>query len=158
VPDEKTIGDASRLILLEGVSNPDNVGGIFRSAAAFGVDLVVIGPDCADPLYRKSIRTSMAATLAVPYVSAVDWPNAIAGLRNRGFEVLALTPDSSAQPLESVPRGGRRVALLLGSEGDGLTAAALAASSLHVRIPMRGAIDSLNVATAGSIAMYRLFS
>ncbi|MEO8680236.1 MAG: RNA methyltransferase [Vicinamibacterales bacterium] len=149
---------ATRIVVLEGVSNPDNVGGLFRSAAAFGVDLVVLGPDCGDPLYRKAIRTSMAATLEVPYASAGAWPEAITQLRQQGCEVLALTPAASAPPLAGFRPASNRLALLVGSEGDGLTAAALELASAQARIPMSGAVDSLNVTTAGSIAMYFLFS
>lgn len=149
---------ATRIIVLEGVNNPDNVGGLFRSALAFGVDLVVLGPNCGDPLYRKAIRTSMAATLEVPFASAGDWPGAITHLREHGFEVLALTPASAAAPLAGFRATSHRIALLLGAEGDGLSAAALERSSARLRIPMNGNLDSLNVNTAGSIAMYELFS
>lgn len=158
VLDTGAIDRARRLVLLEGVNNPDNIGGLFRSAAGFGVDLIVLGPDCADPLYRKSIRTSMAATLEVPYASAPSWPDTIAQLQQHGFVVMALTPSPSATPLGDITHTHDRVALLLGSEGDGLTRAALESSSVRVRIPMRGSIDSLNVTTAGSIAMYEFFS
>ncbi len=146
----------SRIVVLEGVSNPDNVGGIFRSAAAFGVEAVILGPACGDPLYRKAVRTSMAATLAVPFVNAGEWPSALGLLRAQGFTVVALTPQSPAVPLGTLP-ATPRVAILLGAEGDGLSAAALAAADVRVRIPMTGAVDSLNVTTAASIAMYHAF-
>lgn len=146
-------GPLSRVLLMEGVSNPDNVGGLFRTAAAFGVELVVLGPACGDPLYRKAIRTSMAATLAVPFVTAPQWPDAITDLKTDGFTVAALTPHPAAVPLRDLPRQAR-LALLVGAEGDGLTEAALSASTFRIRIPMRTAIDSLNVTTAASIAMY----
>ena len=86
-------GPLSRVLVLEGVNNPDNVGGLFRSAAAFGVELVVLGPECGDPLYRKAIRTSMAATLMIPFAYATQWPGAIRDLRTDGFTVVALTPN-----------------------------------------------------------------
>lgn len=146
-------GPLSRVLVMEGVSNPDNVGGIFRSAAAFGVDLVVLGPACGDPLYRKAIRTSMAATLAVPFATARQWPGAITDLKTDGFTVVALTPEPNAVALRDVPRHAK-LALVVGAEGAGLTEAALAASTFQVRIPMTPAIDSLNVTTAASIAMY----
>jgi tRNA G18 (ribose-2'-O)-methylase SpoU len=146
----------SRVVVLEGVSNPDNVGGIFRSAAAFGVETIILGPSCGDPLYRKAVRTSMAATLAVPFVDAGAWPAAIELLRAQGFTVVALTPQSPAIPLGALPSTSR-VALLLGAEGDGLTDDALAGADVRVRIPMTGAVDSLNVTTAASIAMYHAF-
>jgi tRNA G18 (ribose-2'-O)-methylase SpoU len=143
-----------RAVVLEGVNNPDNVGGIFRSAAAFGVDAVVLGPGCSDPLYRKSVRTSMAATLAVPSAAAGDWPAAVRVLREHGLRVLALTPASNATSLDALPRDLDRVALLVGTEGDGLTQEALDAADDRVRIPMRGSADSLNVTVAASIALY----
>lgn len=146
-------GPLSRVLLLEGVSNPDNVGGIFRSAAAFGVDLVVLGPACGDPLYRKAIRTSMAATLVVPFVTAPQWPDAITDLQADGFTVAALTPHGEALPLRDVPRHAK-LALVVGAEGDGLGEAAMAASTFRVRIPTTPAVDSLNVTIAASIAMY----
>ena len=147
----------TRVVVLEGVNNPDNVGGIFRSAAAFGADLIVLGPNCGDPLYRKAVRTSMAATLAVPFVHARVWPDALVLLRAAGFTVAALTPRASAAPLRQMPAGGSPVALLVGAEGDGLTDAALAGADVRLRIPMTGAVDSLNVTTAASIAMYHAF-
>jgi len=146
-------GPLSRVLALEGVNNPDNVGGLFRTAAAFGVDVVVLGPSCGDPLYRKAIRTSMAATLVVPFVTAPQWPGALADLKADGFTVAALTPNADAVPLRDVARHPK-LALVVGAEGHGLSDAALAAATLRVRIPMTTAIDSLNVTVAASIAMY----
>ncbi|RPJ64712.1 MAG: RNA methyltransferase [Acidobacteria bacterium] len=150
---------ASRLVILEGVGNADNMGGVFRNAAAFGADLVVLGPRCCDPLYRKAIRVSMGASLRVPFAHAEEgWPEALGELREAGFQVLALTPDPRAGDLGvAAAAAPPRVALLAGSEGDGLTAAALAASDRLVRIPMAPGTDSLNVATAVGIALHRLF-
>jgi tRNA G18 (ribose-2'-O)-methylase SpoU len=161
-PDERVLSPADmrqarRVLMLEGVNNPDNVGGIFRSAAAFGVDLVVLGPHCGDPLYRKAVRTSMAATLEVPYASAGAWPAAIDVVRAAGFTVIALTPSSSAPALAAVAPAAPRIALLVGAEGDGLTSAALDAADARARIPTTGRVDSLNVATAASIAMYHVY-
>jgi tRNA G18 (ribose-2'-O)-methylase SpoU len=155
--DRIAAGPLSRILVLEGVNNPDNVGGLFRTAAAFGIELVVLGPNCGDPLYRKAIRTSMAATLAVPFVAAPQWPGAISDLRADGFTVVALTPALAAPPLEDI-RPEPKLALLVGSEGHGLTTAALAAATLSARIPMTPAVDSLNVTTAASIAMYHCFA
>jgi tRNA G18 (ribose-2'-O)-methylase SpoU len=146
-----------RVVMLEGVNNPDNVGGIFRSAAAFGANLVVLGPGCGDPFYRKAIRTSMAATLAVPIAHAGPWPGAIDTLRACGLRVVALTPGAGATSLEERPRGTKRLALLVGTEGAGLTAAALAAADERVRIRTTDRVDSLNVAVAASIAMHSCF-
>lgn len=152
----EAIEGASRLVVLEGVNNPDNIGGIFRSAAALGGDLVVLGPACADPLYRKSVRTSMGATLDVPYVAAPDWPGALDVLRANGVEVVALTTLPDALPLAQLSPWGPRVALLAGAEGEGLSDAALARADTCATIPMTGRVDSLNVATAVSIALYHV--
>ena len=155
--DRVAAGPLSRVLLLEAVNNPDNVGGLFRSAAAFGIELVVLGPNTGDPLYRKAVRTSMAATLTVPFVRAPQWPDAITDLRTDGFSVIALTPALTAAPLEDI-RPVAKLALLVGSEGEGLTRDALAAATLTARIPMTAAVDSLNVTTAASIAMYHCFA
>jgi len=148
------VANAHRVVVFEQVNNPDNVGGIFRSAAAFGVDLVVIGPGCSDPLYRKAIRTSMAATLQVPFVDAGAWPGALDVLRDAGFERIALTPAADATPLDEIPRDLDRVALLIGAEGGGLSDDALAHADRRARIAMASGIDSLNVTVAASIALH----
>lgn len=155
--DALTLDTATRLLVLEGVNNPDNVGGLFRSAAAFGVDAVVLGPSCGDPLYRKAVRTSMGAVLTVPFADAGPWPAALAWLSGRGFGLVALTPAAEALPLQEVS-WPERVALLAGAEGPGLTPAALAATGVHARIPTTDRVDSLNVTTAVSIALYALSS
>jgi tRNA G18 (ribose-2'-O)-methylase SpoU len=155
--DRVAAGPLSRVLVLEGVNNPDNVGGLFRSAAAFGIELVVLGPNSGDPLYRKAIRTSMGATLSLPFVQAPQWPGAISDLRQDGFTVVALTPMMGAAPLEEIfPHA--KLALLVGSEGAGLTEAAMRAATLRIRIPTTAAVDSLNVTTAASIAMYHCFA
>lgn len=151
--DRIAAGPLSRVLVMEGVNNPDNVGGLFRTAAAFGVELVILGPNCGDPLYRKAIRTSMAATLVVPFVTAPGWPSAITDLRADGFTVASLTPRHDALPLMDLPRRAK-LALVVGAEGDGLTEPAMAASTYRVCIPTTAAVDSLNVTTAASIAMY----
>ena len=161
-PDMPTIAQldletASRVVVLEGVNNPDNIGGIFRSAAAFDVQLVVLGPGCGDPFYRKAIRTSMAATLDVPMARADVWPAAIDLFHAAGLRVVALTPARNATPLDQRTRGGERVALLVGAEGQGLSSAALAAASERIRIRTTDRVDSLNVAVAASIAMHHYF-
>jgi len=145
---------ARRVLILEGVSNPDNIGGLFRSSEAFGVDLVVLGPDCGDPLYRKAIRTSMASTLAVPFVEAGEWPGAIGLLRASRFQVIALTPSDRALVLADIVLAGPKFALLVGAEGAGLSEPAMQAADMRARIPMSGTLDSLNVTTAAAIAMY----
>ena len=149
---------SARLVVLENISNADNVGGIVRCAGAFGA-AVVLGPHCADPLYRKAIRTSMGAALRVPFADADVWPDAIGRLRGAGYHVVALTPSSDAGDLDEAAgalAAMPRVALLVGAEGPGLTAAALAASDRRVRIRIDPSVDSLNVAVAAGIALHRL--
>ena len=151
--------DAARpLVALEGVSNPDNVGSIFRSAAAFGAAAVVLSPTCADPLYRKAIRTSMGTTLALPFQVARDWPDALRRLKASGARVVALTPEAGAKDLETFVRQtvGMPVALVLGNEGEGVSRAALHLCDERVRIDIAPAVDSLNVATAAAIVLQSL--
>jgi tRNA G18 (ribose-2'-O)-methylase SpoU len=157
---DSVIAAAAFLMVLEGVSNPDNVGGIFRNAAAFAAGGVLLSPTCCDPLYRKAIRTSMGATLQVPFATVADsdWPNVVARLSGAGFATVALTPRQPSQTLDEFaarPRAAR-VALIVGTEGDGLTPAVAAAADHRVRIPISDAVDSLNVAVAAGIAMSRL--
>lgn len=148
---------AKLLVAAEGVANPDNLGGLFRNALAFGADALLVGPSCSDPLYRKTIRVSMGAALRVPFVEAVPWPECLRMLATRGFSVIALATDAGAVPIEDVAKQPPvRLVLLAGSEGAGLTAAARAAATLAVRIPMAPGVDSLNVATATGIALHRL--
>lgn len=143
-----------RLIVLEGVNNPDNIGGVFRNAAAFDVDLVVLGPRCGDPFYRKAIRTSMGATLSVAMAAARAWPRDLDRLRAAGVEIVALTPARTATPLHRFASPAARVALMLGAEGDGLSREALAAADARLRIDISDRVDSLNVATAAAIALH----
>lgn len=148
---------ARRLVILERVANADNVGAVFRNAAAFGVDAVLLGPDCTDPLYRKAIRTSMAAALQVPYAHATPWPETLRELRAAGVHTIGLTPCPDAPPIRQViGAAGPRVAIVAGHEGDGLTREAMDACDTLARIPMMSGVDSLNVATAVGIALYEL--
>ena len=147
--------DARRLVVLERVSNADNVGGIFRNAAAFGVDAVLLGPSCTDPLYRKAIRTSMGAALRLPFAAMEDWPLDLHRLKAQGFRLMALTPSADARALDDID-ASTATALLVGHEGTGLSDDALAAADVRVRIPMAPGVDSLNVATAAAIALYAL--
>jgi len=153
---DEALRSVERVVVLEGVNNPDNVGGIFRSGAALGADLIALGPSCADPLYRKSVRTSMGATLAVPYVKAEPWTEALDRLRHAGFVLAALTPASDALPLPDWIPGTRKVALIAGAEGAGLSPATLAAADVRLRIPMSARVDSLNVHTSLAIALYHV--
>ena len=147
--------NARRLVVLEHVSNADNVGGIFRNAAAFGVDAVLLGPSCTDPLYRKAIRTSMGAALRIPFALMEDWPAGLPRLKGEGVRLIALTPSPDAQTIDHL-QPPERVALLLGHEGEGLSSEALAQADVRVRIPMAGGTDSLNVASASAVALFAL--
>ncbi|EHR52916.1 rRNA methylase [Saccharomonospora marina XMU15] len=154
---ESVVADARVLAVLEGVGDHENLGSLFRNAAAFGVDGVLLGPGCADPLYRRSVRVSMGNVLRVPFAALPEWPRALLWLRERGFTVAALTPRPDAVDLRRLPNGTTgRVAVLLGSEGHGLSEQAIAAAQLAVRIPMAPGVDSLNVATAAAVAFYEL--
>jgi len=152
------VQQARRVVVLERVGDADNVGGIFRSAAAFGADAVLTGPACADPLYRKAIRTSMGAALTLPFADVDPWPAALTMLKAEGWAVAAFTPAADAMPLRDFASATRpsRVAIVLGHEGEGLTDEALAACEFRVRIPIHASVDSLNVATAAAIALYEL--
>jgi tRNA G18 (ribose-2'-O)-methylase SpoU len=159
-PVDALAGTAALLVVLEGVSNADNVGAIFRNAAAFGAGGVLLSPTCCDPLYRKAIRTSMGATLSVPFarVEQDDWPRFLTRLSSAGFTIVAMTPREPSESMESFaarPRAAR-VALMLGTEGAGLTPIAESAADFRVRIPIDADVDSLNVATAAAIALYEL--
>ena len=149
---------ARRIVVAERLANADNVGAIFRNAAALGAGAVILDPATADPLYRKAIRTSMGAALHVPFARASAWPDTLDALRSAGFVLLAMTVSPAAAPLRTVAATltDRRVAVVVGHEGDGLSEAALAACDVRARIPMANGVDSLNVATATAIALYEL--
>ena len=149
---------ARRSVILEHVGDADNVGTIVRSAAAFGVDLTLVGPHCADPLYRKAIRTSMGAALAMPFAEAAPWPEVLHELQSLGWAVVGTTPDPEVRSLRQVAAavGGRPVAVVVGHEGHGLTREARAACEHLARIPTTDRVDSLNVAAATAIALYEL--
>lgn len=139
----------------EGVGDHENLGSLFRNAAALGVDGIVLGPGCSDPLYRRSVRVSMGHVLRIPFTTLPGaWPASLDLLRDAGFVVVALTPSADAVPLARAGLEGRRVALLVGAEGPGLTPEAQQAADLRVRIPMASGVDSLNVATAAAIAFH----
>lgn len=152
---------AAAVVVLEDLLNHDNVGGVFRNAAAFGSASVLLSPGCVDPLYRKAIRVSMGAVLRIPCArfEPEGWPAGLDALRSAGFRIVALTPRPSAMDLGSFAGSlspGARIALLLGSEGPGLSAAALERADHLVRIPISSRVDSLNVATACGIALHAL--
>ena len=156
-PVAEVLDGARRVFVLEDVVDHTNVGAVFRSAAALGVDAVLVTPRCADPLYRRSIRVSMGTVFQVPWTRIEPWPGGVAQLRELGFTsaALALAEDSvgldelAADPPE-------RLALVLGTEGDGLSRRTIAEVDLTVRIPMAGGVDSLNVAAAGAVAAWAL--
>ncbi len=153
-------GAARRVVVLEDLVDHGNVGGIFRCAAALGVDAVILSPRCADPLYRRAVKVSMGAVFAIPYARMTDWYGGLAQLRTAGFRLLALTPDQSALPVARIPAAGP-AALLLGTEGDGLSSRWLHEADQAVCIPMSPAalacgVDSLNVVAAAAIACHEL--
>jgi tRNA G18 (ribose-2'-O)-methylase SpoU len=153
------LASSRSLVVLERVVDPDNVGSVFRSAEAFGIDGVVLSPGCGDPFYRKSIRTSSGATLVVPHAEGTPWPDALRALRAAGFIVVGTTPRAEAMDIGTfagTPAARGRVAVLLGTEGHGLSPEALEQADVSVRIPMTGALDSLNIATAAGIVLHRL--
>jgi tRNA G18 (ribose-2'-O)-methylase SpoU len=144
-----------RVAIMEAVNDHTNIGAIFRSAAALGMDAVLLSPDCADPLYRRSVKVSMGAVFSVPYARLDPWPHSLDALRAAGFQILALTPGDQAEPIDQIaPHRLPKVALMLGAEGAGLSRRALAAADRQVRIPMAHDIDSLNVGAAAAVAFY----
>jgi tRNA G18 (ribose-2'-O)-methylase SpoU len=147
---------AAVVAVLEGVGDHENLGALFRNAAAFGVGGVLLGPGCSDPLYRRSVRVSMGNVLRVEFASLEPWDEGLKSLKENGFRVAALTPRADSMPLRELAADGGKVALLLGSEGPGLTEEALEAADVAVRIPMAEGVDSLNVATAAAVAFYEL--
>jgi tRNA G18 (ribose-2'-O)-methylase SpoU len=154
-------GDARRVVVLEDLVDHGNVGAIFRCAAALGVDAVVLSPRCADPLYRRSVKVSMGAVFTIPYARMTGWHDGLAELKSSGFRVLALTPDERATPITGALRTAEKLALVLGTEGDGLSARWLHEADEAVRIPMNPAaraagVDSLNVVAAAAIACHLL--
>ena len=154
VPD--VIRGARTVAVLEGVNDHENLGSIFRNAAGLGVDGVVFGTGCADPLYRRAVRVSMGHALLVPFAKAQQWPADLNDLRDNGFRILAMTPNPGAQTLAEAVDGlaDQKVAILVGAEGPGLTETTMRASDTRVRIPMARGTDSLNVATAAALAFY----
>ena len=145
------LADDSLVLVCNGISNHDNLGSLFRNAAAFSADLVCLDAQCCDPLYRKSIRVSVGAALKVPYAHEDGIENILQMLDEANFDILALSPGGGLRIDEFKP--GRRVALVVGTEGEGLSGSLLARLET-ARIPQAGDLDSLNVATAAAIAMY----
>jgi tRNA G18 (ribose-2'-O)-methylase SpoU len=149
------LAGARRIVVCEDLVDHTNVGSIFRSAAALGIDGVLLSPRCADPLYRRAVKVSMGAVLTLPYTRLAGWYDALTDLQEAGFQVLALTPAADAVPLDEIPLGDR-VALVFGAEGAGLSPRWLATSDARVTIPISRDIDSLNVSAAAAVAAYIL--
>jgi tRNA G18 (ribose-2'-O)-methylase SpoU len=153
------LASARRVVVLEDLVDHTNLGAIFRCAAAFGMDAVLLSPRCADPLYRRAIKVSMGTVFTVPYARMPDWFDGLVRLREGGFQVLALTPAPDAVPLASVGLGAGqsdRVAVVLGTEGEGLSERWLRSADVRVSIPIAPGVDSLNVSAAAAIAFYVL--
>jgi tRNA G18 (ribose-2'-O)-methylase SpoU len=152
----QVIDGARTVAVLEGVNDHENLGSIFRNAAGLGVDAVVFGLGCADPLYRRAVRVSMGHVLLVPYAWTVSWPNDLQILRDNEFRLLAMTPDPEARTLADAmgQSAEQKVAIIVGAEGPGLTEHVMRASDMRVRVPMSRGTDSLNVATAAALAFY----
>jgi tRNA G18 (ribose-2'-O)-methylase SpoU len=155
-PDE-LLHNARRIVILENVADPTNVGAIFRSAGAIGADAILVTPRCSDPFYRRAIRVSMGTVLQVPWTRVADWPETRGLLTRHGFHVAALALTVDAVSLRDFNgTSHERLALVLGAEGPGLTDDALAAADTVVQIPMKHGMDSLNVAAASAVAMWAL--
>ncbi len=151
---DEVLRGARSVLVLEDLVDHTNVGAAFRSAAALGFDAVLLSPRCADPLYRRSVKVAMGAVFALPWTRLGDWRDALPDLSARGFTTVALTLAADAQPVERAVAGLDRVALVLGSEGPGLTPRWQEAADRRAVIPMAPGIDSLNVAAAAAVACY----
>lgn len=153
----EVVDGASTLLILEGVGDHENIGAMFRNAAGLGVDGVLFGAACADPLYRRCVRVSMGHVLRLPFAhlpgTTTTWQRSLDGLREEGFRIVAMTPGEGAVPLWEA-MGAGKVAVLVGAEGPGLTEHAMRAADVRAMIPMAEGTDSLNVATAAAIGFY----
>ena len=151
---EEVLDGARTVVVCEDIVDHTNLGAIFRSAAALGVDAVLLAPRCADPLYRRSVKVAMGAVFALPWTRLPDWFEALPQIAGHGFSIVALTLDEAALPIAEAVAGLHKVALVLGSEGHGLSPHWERAADRSAVIPMRPGIDSLNVAAAAAIACY----
>lgn len=157
LPVEELLAGAHRVIVLEDLADHTNVGAIFRAAAGLGADAVLISPRCADPFYRRSVRVSMGTVLQVPWTRLPEWSEAEGILKSHGFHIAALALADDAVTLdEFAANPPEKLALVMGSEGDGLSRAAIDAADTVVTIPMYGGVDSLNVAAASAVAIWAL--
>lgn len=148
------LADATRVLVLENVNSPTNLGAVFRSAAGLGMDAVLLSPTCCDPLYRRAVRVSMGEVFALPYAYLPAFPDGIADVRTAGFRVLAMSPGAELDLADIHLAPDAKVALLFGAEGPGLTAGAMAASDDRVAISMAGGVDSLNIAAAAAVGCW----
>ena len=145
---------SSLIVVLEGLTNHDNVGGVFRNAMALGADGIVLCARCCDPLYRKAIRTSLGGSFCVPFTRVAAWPDDLRGLQAAGFSVVALDPTGESIATAARRNLPNRAALVLGTEGTGLSPEVLELADLRLGIGMAAGVDSLNVATASGIALH----
>ena len=149
--------EASRVLVLEDIVDHTNVGAVFRSAAALGVDAVLVTPRCADPLYRRAVRVSMGTVFQVPWTRIEPWPAGLQVLRDHGFTVAAFALGDGAISLDDLAANQPdRLAMIFGTEGDGLTRLAVKGADVVVKIPMSGGVDSLNMAAASAVALWAL--
>ena len=153
-PVADVLAGARSVLVLEDLVDHTNVGAVFRSGAALGFDAVLLAPRCADPLYRRSIKVGMGAVFTTPWTRLPDWYDALPALSEQGFTTIALTLAPDAVPIESAVAGVERLALVLGSEGHGLSSRWEQSADRRAIIPMREGIDSLNVAAASAVACY----
>lgn len=151
------VKSARRVVVLENIVDHTNVGAVFRSVAGLGADAVIVSPSCADPLYRRSVRVSMGTVMQVPWTRATSFDNWREPLRDAGFHVAALALEEGARSLEDMAAENHdRLAIVLGTEGEGLSAEAVASADSVVSIPMAHGVDSLNVAAASAVALWAL--
>jgi tRNA G18 (ribose-2'-O)-methylase SpoU len=144
-----------RIVILEDVVDHTNVGAIIRAAAGLGVDALLVTPRCADPLYRRAVRVSMGTVFDLPWTRLTSWPDDLDRLKAAGFTVAALTPRADAVPLDEFAADlPAALALVLGTEGDGLSDAAADGADVRISIPMARSVDSLNVASAAAVAFW----
>jgi tRNA G18 (ribose-2'-O)-methylase SpoU len=149
--------NASRVVVLEDIVDHTNVGAVFRSAAALGVDAVLVTPRCADPLYRRAVRVSMGTVFQVPWTRIGPWPEGVQVLQDSGFTVAAFALGDGAVSLDDLAaHQPDRLAMIFGTEGDGLSRRAIKGADMVVRIPMAGGVDSLNMAAASAVAIWAL--
>ena len=157
LPPAELLKNASRVVILEDIVDHSNVGAVFRSAAALGVDAVLVTPRCADPLYRRAVRVSMGTVFQVPWTRLEHWPSGVKLVRDHGFTVAAFALGDGAISLDDLAADQPdRLAMVFGTEGDGLSRLAIKGADLIVKIPMAGGVDSLNMAAASAVAIWAL--